>query len=101
VIGPILLAVTWLLLRAEGKPLSAIGIDRGPRRIAEFVAGFAALGVAAAAQQLGLAAALSDPFVTNAAARPAALLDGARFVVNSPRRSASITGSATVSSGTP
>jgi membrane protease YdiL (CAAX protease family) len=82
-IGPILLAVTWLLLRLEGKPLSAIGVDRGARRLAEFAAGFAVLGLAAAVQQLGLSAATGDPFVLNADARPATLLNGARFVVNS------------------
>lgn len=82
-IGPILLAVTWLLLRLEGKGLSAIGIDRGARRLAEFAAGFAALGLAAAAQQLGLSAATGDPFVVNVSVRAATLVDGARFVVNS------------------
>lgn len=82
-IGPILLAVTWLLLRLEGKQLSSIGVDRGARRLAEFAVGFAALGLAAAVQQLGLSAATGDPFVLNADARPATLLVGARFVVNS------------------
>jgi uncharacterized protein len=82
-IGPILLAATWLLLRLEGKGLSAIGIDHGARRLAEFAAGFTLLGLAAAAQQLGLAAATNDPFVLNEGVRPAALLEGARFVVNS------------------
>jgi hypothetical protein len=61
-IGPLLLAVTWLLLRLEGKPLSAIGFNRGARRLAEFAAGFAALGLAATVQQLGLSAATGDPF---------------------------------------
>jgi len=82
-IGPILLAVTWLLLRLERKGLSAIGVDHGARRFAEFAAGFALLGLAAAMQQLGLSAATGDPFVLNVHARPAALLDGARFVLNS------------------
>jgi membrane protease YdiL (CAAX protease family) len=82
-IGVILLAVTWLLLRVEGKSLSAIGVDRGARRLAEFAAGFTVLGLAAAVQQLGLSATTGDSFVRNVGARPAALLDGARFVVNS------------------
>ncbi len=82
-IGVILLAATWLLLRLEGKGLSAIGVDHGARRLAEFAAGFTVLGLAAATQQLGLAAATSDPFVVNEGVRPATLVEGARFVVNS------------------
>jgi membrane protease YdiL (CAAX protease family) len=82
-IGPILLAITWLLLRLRGERLSAIGIDQGARRLAEFVVGFALLGAAAAAQQLGLSTATGDHFVGNAAATPAGLLKHARFVINS------------------
>ena len=82
-IGPILLLVTWVLLRLEGKRLSAVGVDQPSRRFAEFGVGFAVLGLAAAIQQLGLSAATSDPFVRNADVRPALLLENARFVVNS------------------
>ena len=82
-IGPILLVVTWLLLRLEGKRLSAIGVDQPARRLAEFGVGFAILGLAAALQQFGLAAATGDHFVRNAGARPALLLEHSRFVVNS------------------
>ena len=82
-IGPILLAVTWLLLRLEGKRLSAVGVDQPGRRLGELGVAFAFLGAAAAVQQLGLAVATADGFVLNAGARPALLLEGARFVVNS------------------
>lgn len=82
-IGVVLLALTWLLLRLEGKRLSAIGLDDGARRLAEFGVGLALLGVAAAVQQLGLAAATGDHFVRNAGVRPAVLLEGGRFVVDS------------------
>ena len=82
-IGPILLVVSWLLLRLEGKRLSAIGVDQPARRLAEFGAGFVLLGLAAAIQQFGLSAATGDPFVRNADAQSSVLLQNARFVVNS------------------
>ncbi|RZJ11017.1 MAG: CPBP family intramembrane metalloprotease [Rubrivivax sp.] len=82
-IGPILLAITWVLLRLEGQRLSAIGINQGARRMAEFGMGFVLFGLAAAAQQLGFSAVARDPFVPNPSMQPAALLDGLRFIVNS------------------
>ncbi|RYG99999.1 MAG: CPBP family intramembrane metalloprotease [Alphaproteobacteria bacterium] len=82
-IGLVLLAVTWLLLRLEGQPLAAIGLDKGWQRSAEGVAGFVFMGFAATVQQLGHAAAAGDAFRVNDALQPAALLDGLRFVVNS------------------
>lgn len=82
-IGPILLAASWLLLRLEGKTLAVLGLNQPRRRIAEFALGFAVLGVASAVQQLGLAAAAGDPFVRSADGSLGALLSGARFVINS------------------
>lgn len=84
-VGLILLAVTWLLLRMPGERLTAIGLDQGFRRLAEFVAGFALMGLATAdqQQQLGLSAATGDPFVPDVGSNPAARLDAARFVGNS------------------
>lgn len=82
-IGPLLLAVSWVLLRLEGPGLAALGIDRPAERSRQFVLGFLFLGTASAVQQLGLSLAAGDPFVLNRGAGPGALLDGLRFTVNS------------------
>lgn len=82
-IGPILLAVSWILLRLEGKSLDSIGVDQPRRRLTEFLAGFALLGLASAAQQLALSAATGDSFTVNQNFRGGMLLEHARFVVNS------------------
>jgi membrane protease YdiL (CAAX protease family) len=83
VIGPILLAISWLLLRLERRGLGALGLNQPRRRLGELVLGFVFLGSAAALQQLGLSRAAGDPFVPNAALEPSALLNGLRFTVNS------------------
>jgi len=82
-IGPILLAVSWLLLRLEGRSLAAIGVNRPGQRAREFAFGFLFLGGVSAVQQLGLSFAAGDPFVVNESVRPGALLNGLRFTVNS------------------
>jgi membrane protease YdiL (CAAX protease family) len=82
-IGPILLAVSWFLLRLEGRGLDAIGINKPRKRALEFTAGFVALGAVAAMQQLGLSLVASDPFVVNADVDAQSLLNGLRFTVNS------------------
>jgi len=83
VIGPILLALSWLLLRLEGRTPAAIGIDQPVRRLREFSLGFLALGAVAAAQQLGMSLAAGDPFVVNATLESRSLLNSLRFTVNS------------------
>jgi uncharacterized protein len=82
-IGPILLALSWMLLRLERRSLRDLGIDQPRKRTAEFLLGVAVFGVASALQQLGLSAAADDPFVANAQVGAPALLNGLRFVVNS------------------
>ena len=82
-IGPILVAVSWVLLRIEGRGLDALGFDRASRRLIEFAIGFVTLGAIAALQQLGLAAATGDAFVVNPGVSSRGLLDGLRFTVNS------------------
>jgi uncharacterized protein len=82
-IGPILLAVSWLLLRLERRGLDAIGIDRPRRRVKEFAMGFAALGFAAALQQIGLSLSAGDPFVVNPALDWRIVLEHLRFTINS------------------
>jgi membrane protease YdiL (CAAX protease family) len=83
VIGPILLSISWLLLRLEGRGLGALGIDRPRRRLAQFVLGFAFLGGVSALQQLGLSFTAKDPFVWNTALHPGALFGQMRFTLNS------------------
>jgi hypothetical protein len=83
VIGPILLALSWLFLRLEGRGLDAIGIDRPRRRVQEFAMGFAALGFAAALQQIGLSFSAGDPFVVNPAWNWPVVLEHLRFTINS------------------
>ena len=82
-IGPILLALSWLLLRVEGRGLAAIGIDQPRRRLREFLVGAALFGAIATVQQVALSLAADDLFVPNRALRGAQLLEGLRFVVNS------------------
>jgi membrane protease YdiL (CAAX protease family) len=83
VIGPILLAISWLLLFFEGKNLRAIGIDRPRRRFGEFALGFAFLGTAVVLQQFGLSLVAGDPFVRNRDLQPHTLIDALRAAVNS------------------
>ncbi|MBD3667978.1 MAG: CPBP family intramembrane metalloprotease [Kangiella sp.] len=49
-IGIILLAITWLLLRIEGRTLSAIGFNHPLKRTQEFFAGFCIAALFAVAQ---------------------------------------------------
>jgi membrane protease YdiL (CAAX protease family) len=83
VIGPILVIVSWLLLRLERRGLDALGIDQPRRRLGEFALGFLALGFTAAVQQMGLSLAADDPYVVNATLQPASLLTNLRFTINS------------------
>jgi membrane protease YdiL (CAAX protease family) len=82
-IGPLLLAVSWILLRLEGRDLSALGFNRPAARARQFSGAFLFLGGVAAVQQLGLSFAAGDPFVSNPSLRSSALLDNLRFTVNS------------------
>lgn len=82
-IGIILLAITWLLLRLQGRRLSAIGLDHPRRRIAEFAIGFLVLGAAVAVQQLLAVLVTGDGYRHNPGFSAAALAEGARFVANS------------------
>jgi membrane protease YdiL (CAAX protease family) len=82
-IGPILLALSWLLLRLEGKRLDAIGIDQPRRRLREFLVGVGLFGAVAVIQQVGLSLAADDLFIPNRSLQGPQLVEGLRFVVNS------------------
>ncbi len=82
-IGPILLIVSWLLLRLEGKRLDALGFNEPKRRSLEFGLSFLLAGVVAAAQQLGLSAATAVPWKLNPSADAALILHSIRWNLNS------------------
>lgn len=82
-IGPILLAVSWLLLRLEGASLGAIGFNRPRLRAAQFGAGFVVAGIVVALQQVGASLATGVPWQVNPDANLASLVDGMRWNVNS------------------
>jgi membrane protease YdiL (CAAX protease family) len=75
--------VSWILLRFEGRGLSALGFNRPAARARQFSGAFLFLGAIAAVQQLGLSVAAGDPFVSNSSLQPSALLNNLRFTVNS------------------
>ncbi|MDX1546778.1 MAG: CPBP family intramembrane glutamic endopeptidase [Rhodothermales bacterium] len=82
-IGPILLAVSWILLKLEGKGLGAIGVDAPASRLAEFAAGFAAAGAVAALQQVGRSMAAGVAWDVNPAFDAGLLLEHLRWNTNS------------------
>lgn len=82
-IGLILLAATWILLRLEGKGLAAIGVDQPPRRVMEFLVGVALMGTAALVQQLASAIVMDDALVPNPRLTSSVLGEGVRLLLNS------------------
>jgi membrane protease YdiL (CAAX protease family) len=82
-IGPILILVSWLLLRIEGKGLAELGFNAPRVRARQFAAGFFLTAVAAAVQQLGLAYAAGTSWVLNPAVSGALLLESIRWNANS------------------
>jgi membrane protease YdiL (CAAX protease family) len=83
VIGPLLLAVSWLLLRLEGKRLEALGLNAPRLRATQCAAGFLAAGAVVTIQQVGLSSASGVAWQSNPDFGLAALLRGARLNVNS------------------
>ena len=82
-IGPILLALSWLLLRLEGKGLVVLGLDQPGLRLRQFGAGFLVAGLAVVMQQLGHAAVAEVSWRLNPAADAALLVRSVRWNVNS------------------
>ena len=82
-IGALLLALSWLLLRLEGRGLRALGFDQPRRRAREAAVGILFLGGVAPVQHIGHALAAGDAFVPNPALEPRTLLERLRFTVNS------------------
>lgn len=83
VIGPLLLAITWLLFRLQGQSLRAIGVDAPLRRLSEYAIAFVIGGAAEGIQQIGLSAASDVAWTRNAAIDSALIAKHLRFTINS------------------
>ena len=82
VIGPLLLVVTWGLLRLEGKGLREIGVDAPALRLRQFGFGVLAAGAVAALQQVGASAVADVPWRLNQDMSWATAGELSRLVVN-------------------
>lgn len=82
-IGPILLLISWALLRGEGKTLRVLGFNLPALRAREFGLGFLVTGIAAAVQQLGSAWAAGDAWRRNPALTGELVLRQLRATINS------------------
>ena len=82
-IGALLLLASWLLLRAEGKDLRALGFDAPLPRLRQFAAGLALTGAVAGIQQLGYAAIHATSWTLNPAFSASLLIEQLRFNLNS------------------
>jgi membrane protease YdiL (CAAX protease family) len=82
-IGPILILLSWLLLRIEGKGLGELGFNSPRARLRQFAGGFCLTAAAAAVQQLGFAYAAGTEWVLNPGFSGALLLESIRWNANS------------------
>jgi membrane protease YdiL (CAAX protease family) len=82
-IGPILLAISWLLLRLEGHGLAAIGVNAPAVRARQLAAGFIVAGLVVAVQQLGLSAIAGVPWQLNPNTNAALVVQHLRWNINS------------------
>jgi uncharacterized protein len=82
-IGPILLAISWILLRLERKDLGVLGLNAPGVRVRQFGAGFLVAGAVVVLQQLGHAAVVDVPWRLNPAAEAALFVRSVRWNVNS------------------
>ena len=82
-IGPILIAVSWFLLRLERKSLDVLGFNFPLRRLREFSLGFAVTGAAVIIQQLALSAASGVDWIPNEALTSGDVVHKLRVNVNS------------------
>lgn len=82
-IGIILIILSWLMLRLQRRPLSALGFDRPGRRFAELLIGLLVAGAFAGSQFLLTAFLAGFDWVVNPQFRPALLVESLRWNVNS------------------
>lgn len=82
-IGPLLLAISWLLLRLEGKSLDALGFNTPGRRTQQFLVGFVIAALAVVVQQIGLSLAAGIPWQMNPEVNLPAVVNSIRWNLNS------------------
>lgn len=82
-IGPILIALSWVLLKFEKKSLSVLGFNKPILRIQQFALAFLVTGIVVVVQQLGHAFVSDNAWQLNAAFARATLLEHLRWNINS------------------
>lgn len=82
-IGLILIAVSWVLLRLQGRSLSALGFNKPSQRLVEFTAGLMLAGLFAAAQFILISHFSEFHWVLNPDFSAAMALESLRWNVNS------------------
>lgn len=82
-IGLILIAVSWVLLRVQGQPLSALGFNKPLQRLIEFVGGLLLAGLFASTQFVLISKFAKFHWVLNPDLSIALVLDSLRWNINS------------------
>ncbi|MCK7595317.1 CPBP family intramembrane glutamic endopeptidase [Pseudomarimonas salicorniae] len=82
-IGPVLIAVSWLLLRLQGRPLSELGFNKPVQRLVEFVSGLALAGLFASLQFVLIAHFARFRWMPNPDAGLALVMESLRWNINS------------------
>lgn len=82
-IGPILIAASWVLLRLEGKGLGVIGFNAPRLRLRQFSVAFLAAGTVAGLQQLGYSWATATPWRLNEGLTSGLVIESLRWNTNS------------------
>jgi len=82
-IGPILIIISWILLRVQRRPLSVLGFNKPSQRTAEFVCGLMVAGIFASIQFLLISYFSEFKWVKNPDFNGTTLLESLRWNVNS------------------
>lgn len=82
-IGPILIGVSWILLRVQGRPLSELGFNKPSQRLVELIGGLLIAGLFASTQFFLTSHFADFEWVRNPDMSTALVLDSLRWNVNS------------------
>ncbi|AOS96932.1 CAAX amino terminal protease self- immunity [Microbulbifer aggregans] len=82
-IGPLLVAISWILLRIEGRKISVLGFDKPQQRSIEFLSGFTVAAVFAAGQLLLVGWFSGFSWMLNPDLTVSVVLEGLSWNVNS------------------
>ncbi len=82
-IGPILIALSWILLRLQRRPLSVLGFNKPMQRLVEFVLGLVVAGLFASMQFVLVSHFSGFEWVRNPDFSSSMLWEGLRWNVNS------------------